>query len=444
MRSTPARSDVTRPGAAMRILATAMLAGACAPSGMNTASHPVAAETPAVSAQAGANARATEPFLKGVFCYPDTYMESGQRWPGLVARDVDHVTTRIPLHPIVDGAVWILYWSVLEPEPGQYRWDLVDRVLAYWYERGKRVVLNIATEAIPVSFAEEFGGDIRDACPGWLSALGAAWLSQVECNVMGLDQPAPRGRHIPLPWDPVYRERYSRLIAEMGRRYDGHPALEFVRIGTGHIGEETFPFYVTRNYPENVLEQARAAGWTPERWYDSVLEICDFHRAAFRKTPLSINLIMAGYLYKDPEHFMQADRLLHYCLAHGIMMGNNGLRNVTIEDIENVESSPRATYWLLAQFSALGARVENEFFGPPGNPQMNDPRRIYRALLRTRPAYLNMFGPTVGFVNHFLDPAAPSSSYDRTAAGVSARGEDPAHLASEYVWLFDRIMELKQ
>jgi hypothetical protein len=436
-----ARVRPTLRSAGILPLAAAILAAECAPTYANEAAPPPA---PDAAARADAAPRAADPFLKGIFCYPDTYMESEQRWPGLVARDVGQITARVRLHPIVDGVVFILYWSILEPEPGQYRWDIIDRVLEYWQKREKLVVLNIATEAIPVSFAEDFGGGIRDACPRWLSTMGAELLGPVEAHTMGLGEPAPNGRVVPVPWDPVYRERYKALIAEVGKRYDGHPALEFVRIGAGHIGEETFPYYVTRNYPEEIVAAARDAGWTPERWYDNLLATCDFYREAFHKTPLSINLIMAGYLYKDPDHYAQADRLLHYCLAHDIMMGNNGLRNLTIDDIENVESSPRATYWLLAQFSSLGAAVESEFFGPPENPEMNQPKRIYRGLMKTRPAYLNMFGPTVGVVNHAINPSSPSSSYDRFENAVSRRGEDPAKLASEYVWLFERIEELKK
>ncbi|MFA5689270.1 MAG: beta-galactosidase [Kiritimatiellales bacterium] len=377
----------------------------------------------------------SQEFLYGIYSYPTRYIDSGVNWPGLVGRETAHLTTLFPDIEEVDGMMLIIYWSVIEPEPGVYRWEIIDEVIDYWKERGKTVAICIAPWAIPVAFSDAWGG-VQDAFPAWARKEVKYYESSV--NIMGNlfeGQKAPLA--VPLFLDGKYREHLTRLITGFGKRYDGNPSIAFVRVGIGHIGEETFPVTTvgssSRHWTKEIFQEAAADGATPETWYDYCIWLCGQYRLAFKTTPLSINMILAGYVYKtDAAQFMQADRFLDYCLIHGIMMGNNGLSDATLSDIENMEQSPRATYWLLKRYSDAGFPVENEMKAPPQTETNAD--AMLKAVELVRPRYINLFGPHIGVIKAFRDEEFRKTSPDWKIfeQTLNKRGEDPEKAAERF------------
>jgi len=120
-------------------------------------------------------------------------------------------------HPSTTMAYFRIYWRFLEPEQGEYRWDLIDRALETARLRGQTLMLRVAPYGIE--------GD-RDDVPVWyrnMVGAGRNWLSR--------------------NWkinheDYRYAEYYCRLIRALGERYDGHPGLESVDLSiVGPWGE---------------------------------------------------------------------------------------------------------------------------------------------------------------------------------------------------------------
>ncbi|MFQ6099601.1 MAG: beta-galactosidase, partial [Armatimonadota bacterium] len=167
-------------------------------------------------------------------------------------------------YPQSSIAYFRYYWDELEPERGHVRWELIDEAMEKAHERGQDFAFRIMpTNGVPKT-------------PQWLRDLGCKGK---EFNDGKSWQPDYS--------DPVYLEHMGRLVAEAGRRYDGHPHLDHVDIGslgrwgewhTSGTGMEMPPFEVKK-------------------------QIVDMYLNAFRKTPLVA-------LIGDSE-------ALRYAVSHG-------------------------------------------------------------------------------------------------------------------------------
>ncbi|MFB3892386.1 MAG: DUF4832 domain-containing protein [Phycisphaerae bacterium] len=104
---------------------------------------------------------------------------------------------------------WV--WSVIEPEKGKYRWDVIDGALKAAHQRGQTLQMRIQP------------------------TVGAAGLPQwVRDEGMGRD---PKGRG-PDYNSPVYVKYWCELIRAFGKRYDGHEDLESFDVAyAGPCGE---------------------------------------------------------------------------------------------------------------------------------------------------------------------------------------------------------------
>ncbi len=126
-------------------------------------------------------------------------------------------------HPLTSIVYFRLYWRFLEPEQGIYQWEHFDKALATARERGQQLLIRVAPYGtklpetdVPEWFREMVGDEYKD------QALVGHWQVDHE--------------------DPHYIEHFSKLIHEMGKRYDGHPDLDAVDlsiIGAWGEGEYT-------------------------------------------------------------------------------------------------------------------------------------------------------------------------------------------------------------
>jgi len=108
-------------------------------------------------------------------------------------------------------------WSVLEPEKGRLRWDILDRALETAAARGQ--TLQVRTQPF-------IAGDV----PAWYWATGA----KVDAETY-----RATGRKAPDHNDPLYLRHWGDHIRALGRRYDGHPVLESFDIAYGGPCGET-------------------------------------------------------------------------------------------------------------------------------------------------------------------------------------------------------------
>ena len=107
-------------------------------------------------------------------------------------------------------AYFRFYWIFIEPEEGQFRWDIIDRALATARERNQTLMLSVMPYGT--------GGD--NDVPKWYRKMvgkSTEWKHNNPVNKWLVDAE-----------DPRYVKYYGRLVRELGRRYDGHPDLESV------------------------------------------------------------------------------------------------------------------------------------------------------------------------------------------------------------------------
>src|SRR5215471_14344212 len=104
------------------------------------------------------------------------------------------------------------YWSTLEPEPGKFRWDIIDLAL----EEARKHHQTLAIRLMPYSN--------RDPLPDWYRNSGARRANKATDKDGDIWQPDFS--------DPLYLKFWGELVAEAGRRYDGNATLDSVDISS--------------------------------------------------------------------------------------------------------------------------------------------------------------------------------------------------------------------
>ena len=111
------------------------------------------------------------------------------------------------------SAYFRFYWREIESQDGQIDFARFDDLLAHARRAGQKLAFRIM-------------------CTGSGAYMDVpAWLKKQGCR--GIEFTYGGGKHwVPDFADPLFQDRHFRLIRELGRRYDGHPDLDLVDIGS--------------------------------------------------------------------------------------------------------------------------------------------------------------------------------------------------------------------
>ena len=110
------------------------------------------------------------------------------------------------------------YWDTIEPEPGKFRWDIVDLALQEARQHGQTLAIRL----MPYSD--------KDPLPAWYRNSGARRANKSTDKDGDIWQPDFS--------DPLYLKYWGELVSEAGKRYDGNPYLDSVDISSvGYWGE---------------------------------------------------------------------------------------------------------------------------------------------------------------------------------------------------------------
>lgn len=116
--------------------------------------------------------------------------------------------------PFKSGSAYYRYnWKDLEPQEGQYAFDRIDNLLKRCRQNNQALALRIMCE-VP-------GGE---ALPQWLIDKGIK-RTYSTCPEAG-------AHYVPDMSDPVFQHYHRQLILAFGQRYDDHPDLALVDIGS--------------------------------------------------------------------------------------------------------------------------------------------------------------------------------------------------------------------
>lgn len=115
------------------------------------------------------------------------------------------------------------FWSQVEPQRGKYDWDAIDLAL----DQARRHNQTLAFRLMPY--------DQKHPLPEWYLSSGARRANHATDKDGAIWSPDSA--------DPIYIQAWDELVAQMGKRYDGHPALDSVDISTfGYWGEGWGPY----------------------------------------------------------------------------------------------------------------------------------------------------------------------------------------------------------
>jgi len=191
--------------------------------------------------------------------------------------------------PGMDHIYLRLAWSYLEPQEGEFRWEIIDRVIKKWTERGLRVSLRITCKETGTQPIEQ-----QFATPRWVMEAGAKGGHFRRYHEPG----DPRWPWEPVYDDPVFLEKLDNFIRALAERYDGRPWLSYVDIGSlGDWGEGH-------------------TGSGSQIKYDCATKLkhLEIHTRYFKKTQL---MISDDFVRETPTEEGQA-KLHRYIVDHGI------------------------------------------------------------------------------------------------------------------------------
>jgi hypothetical protein len=115
------------------------------------------------------------------------------------------------------------YWDTIEPEPGKFRWDIVDLAIEEARAHGQTLAIRL----MPYSN--------HDPLPAWYRNSGARRANKDSDKDGKIWQPDFT--------DPLYLKYWGELVTEAGKRYDGNPYLDSVDISSvGYWGEGWSPY----------------------------------------------------------------------------------------------------------------------------------------------------------------------------------------------------------
>jgi len=187
-------------------------------------------------------------------------------------------------HPDCGTAYFRWTWRELEPERGEIAFDLIDRALESANALGETLgfrVASIADDAIGI--------------PDWLASI-----------TPGDELPSAGGAtYWPDYRDPTYQAEHARFVAALAERYDGHPAVDHVDIGSvGCWGEWNtacltdgaglFGTYA----PADAAEEAAIV--------DAYTTLIDAYVGSFERTPLVMLGLGGGGEASERDVFVHA------------------------------------------------------------------------------------------------------------------------------------------
>jgi acetyl esterase len=224
-------------------------------------------------------------------------------------------TTPCWTNPNVDGIVLRADWDKIEPSEGNIDWSYFDRGLELAKEHNKRIEI-----IVPAG----------KHSPQWVYTAGAETFNfRGEKNKLF---------YMPIPWDPVLREKFGALITKVGQRYDSSPYLSLVTM-TG-FGRSTETWFAS---PDEMVQYNAIGG--NAKWLEGAKWFTALYNRAFPKTPFLIAMCPPS---KDDEGRAALQQFVEDCVK--CHPGRFGLMACSLAPNDKPDS-PKLSYQSVKTFS---------------------------------------------------------------------------------------------
>ena len=370
-------------------------------------------------------------FLQELYFYPIATRESLLREfdPDQIVKDA---TVNFPRIDEMSGVSIIVYWAQLCPRRDRCDFSMIDQILEYWGKLGKKVVLCVATTGAPIEKIDSAKIEFVSATPDWVLREISTFQADSN-NFIGAyrDWSAmannPRYKfNFPRYDDRRFLREVKHLVRELGNRYDGNPAIAYMRIGTGKSGEDN---------PSGRIGQA---WFTNHLWIEYSRKVEEYYLANFRKTHLEFDvlwmtIVAAGVKNGTPitsSEQKEAQRFIDDIVSEQIFIAYNGVGpRPAIEMPGATAADPRAecagynatpdnttTPMDAAPYSQIERlRKRGVSFGLEGNALSDPcmyPGRIAALLDYYKPARFIFFGDAAALINFQRQGINDKNSYE--------------------------------
>ena len=164
-------------------------------------------------------------------------------------------------HPECSIAYYRWYWDVLEPEEGEVNFAMIDSILALCRQKGEKLAFRVMCQN-GHEMADK-SVTVKDEVPEWFRHSGAGGCTYQNGRGWQPDYD-----------DPIFLDKHGNLIRTLATRYDGHPDLDHVDIGSvGRWGE-----------------WHTSSTGCPMPSEENMMKVVDFYVDNFTKTPLVMNI----------------------------------------------------------------------------------------------------------------------------------------------------------
>lgn len=114
------------------------------------------------------------------------------------------------------SAYFRFYWRYLELKEGEINYALLDSLLTRAHKAGQKLALRVMCVGTDSQYVY---------VPNWLKDKGCPGFDFTRSE-------DKTKRWVPDMDSPIFREAHFRFIEALGKRYDGHPDLDLIDIGT--------------------------------------------------------------------------------------------------------------------------------------------------------------------------------------------------------------------
>lgn len=292
--------------------------------------------------------------------------------------NVEQITTNSRNVSFVAGKVLIVYWSSLCPRKGECDFSLIDSSINYWRERGKKIILDVATIGYPLQTDE----GRQSATPDWV--LNGVRTYAIDTRILATE--AREGRQdMPDFRDPAFVDAVADLVAHLAR-YDGNPNIAQIRIGTGLMGEDN-PLMGPLSAPVN--------GLTEQDWLEYTTKIAALYFAKFKNTQLEFDIGRLSWMSArggDSDR-AQVGLFLDVLLSKHVLLAFDGLSIDCANKILNPDPRNGVSVSLhyLESYKKRGGEIGLEAIGPAYSPGMSDTAALAFVVRAIKPDRLVLF-----------------------------------------------------
>lgn len=349
---------------------------------------------------------------RGLYSYTAPYNEGNKHRIGIFPSSIAQMTTSFPESNLIDGVIFLLHWSIINPEPNTLRWDIIDNALEFWSQKGKKVAFVISPIGSHIQLSAELGGGVKGPTPNWVLKNVATFISESPIIIDGKRE--MRKLEFPEYTNPEFLNYYFNFLRKFSERYDSDKRIAFMRIFAGYNGEEVASVNGGKGgYP---------ADFEYNSWLIFQNYLVDKHIEILKRTPLEIDLALTGRTYKNPKNEEMHRTIIDKSIIKfvdklcelDIAIGNNGLDSNTIEILNDKTASATRIFSLLEYASKKNGFITLETKSPPNEKNMLNTDNIFMAITRINPDRVNVFGSHVSvsdFTNnkHIFNYASSAS-----------------------------------